>query len=160
MEINILYLGPGLRRDFLDEAILIAHPEFAKIKREYNLALKNRNSLLKQIREGIATRETLNLWDSLFIERAKIYYMYRKKLIDFIQVHLSSVEKLLEEKYILTFQYMTKIDFERIELSMLQYLRENRERDIITGHTYIGPHLDDFQCVISGDIQSSDYLSR
>jgi len=51
MEMNILYLGPSLRRDFLDEAILIAHPEFAKIKREYNLALKNRNRLLKQIRE-------------------------------------------------------------------------------------------------------------
>ncbi len=51
MEMNILYLGPSLRRDFLDEAILIAHPEFTKIKREYNLALKNRNSLLKQIRE-------------------------------------------------------------------------------------------------------------
>ncbi|OIP54676.1 hypothetical protein AUK10_00480 [Candidatus Gracilibacteria bacterium CG2_30_37_12] len=160
MEMNILYLGPSLRRDFLDEAILIAHPEFAKIKREYNLALKNRNRLLKQIREGIATRETLNLWDSLFIERAKVYYMYRKKLLDFIQAHLTSVEKLLEEKYSLTFKYTTKIDFERIESSMLQYLRENRERDIITGHTYIGPHLDDFQCVISGDIPSSDYLSR
>ncbi len=86
--------------------------------------------------------------------------MYRKKLIDFIQVRLSSVEKLLEEKYILTFQYTTKIDFERIESSMLQYLRENRERDIITGHTYIGPHLDDFQCIIRNDILSSDYLSR
>jgi len=86
--------------------------------------------------------------------------MYRKKLLDFIQAHLTSVEKLLEEKYSLTFKYTTKIDFERIESSMLQYLRENRERDIITGHTYIGPHLDDFQCVISGDIPSSDYLSR
>ena len=86
--------------------------------------------------------------------------MYRKKLIDFIQVYLSSVEKLLEEKYILTFQYTTKIDFERIESSMLKYLQENRERDIITGHTYIGPHLDDFQCLIRNDILSSDYLSR
>lgn len=51
MEMNILYLGPGLRRDFLDEAILLAYPEFQKVKREYLLALKNRNSLLKQIRE-------------------------------------------------------------------------------------------------------------
>lgn len=51
MEMNVLYLGPGLRRDFLDEAILLAYPEFARVKREYGLALKNRNSLLKQIRE-------------------------------------------------------------------------------------------------------------
>lgn len=67
---------------------------------------------------------------------------------------------LLEEKYPLSFQYITKIDFENIESSILQYLRENRERDIITGHTYIGPHLDDFQCIISNDIQSNSYLSR
>ncbi len=35
MEMNILYLGPSLRRDFLDEAILLTYPEFSKIKREY-----------------------------------------------------------------------------------------------------------------------------
>ncbi|MFA6091178.1 MAG: DNA replication and repair protein RecF [Candidatus Gracilibacteria bacterium] len=160
MEMNILYLGPTLRRDFLDEAISIAYPEFTKIKREYGLALKNRNSLLKQIREGIATRETLDLWDSLFIERAKTYYIYRKKLIDFIQTDLSSIETLLEQKYRLRFKYITKIDFEQVEQSIGKYLRENRERDIITGHTYIGPHLDDFQCVISEDIPSNEYLSR
>jgi DNA replication and repair protein RecF len=51
MEMNILYLGPSLRRDFLDEAILLAYPEFARVKRDYTLALKNRNSLLKQVRE-------------------------------------------------------------------------------------------------------------
>jgi recombinational DNA repair ATPase RecF len=118
MEMNILYLGPTLRRDFLDEAISIAYPEFTKIKREYGLALKNRNSLLKQIREGIATRETLDLWDSLFIERAKTYYIYRKKLIDFIQTDLSSIETLLEQKYRLRFKYITKIDFEQVEQSI------------------------------------------
>ncbi len=73
---------------------------------------------------------------------------------------MCSVEILLEEKYTLSFQYITKINFENVESSILQYLRENRERDIITGHTYIGPHLDDFQCVMSQGIQSNSYLSR
>jgi len=160
MEMNILYLGPSLRRDFLDEALLLTYPEFGKIKREYHLALKNRNSLLKQIREGKSTRETLGLWDTLFIERAKSYYFYREKLTGFIKEHFSSIEELLEGKYTLAFQYITKTDIENIESSMFQYLQENRERDIITGHTYIGPHLDDFQCVISGNISSQTYLSR
>lgn len=47
-----------------------------------------------------------------------------------------------------------------MESSMLQYLQKNRERDIVTGYTYIGPHLDDFQCMISGEIPSNSYLSR
>ncbi|MDD5377289.1 MAG: DNA replication and repair protein RecF [Candidatus Gracilibacteria bacterium] len=160
MEMNILYLGPSLRRDFLDEALLLAYPEFTKIRREYGLALKNRNSLLKQIREGVSDRGTLDLWDSLFTERAKAYYLYRKELIDFIENRIGSVEVLLEGKYKLSFQYTTKADFSDMESSMLQYLQKNRERDIVTGYTYIGPHLDDFQCMISGEIPSNSYLSR
>ena len=160
MEMNILYLGPSLRRDFLDEAILLAYPEFIKVKREYNLALKNRNSLLKQIREWTSNRDTLNLWDSLFVERAKFYYAYRKKLIEFIQEKIFSIETLLEWKYTLVWKYITKSDFQDIDGSILRYLSENRERDIITGYTYIWPHLDDFECLVWEGIQSSSYLSR
>lgn len=165
MEMNILYLWPSLRRDFLDESLLLSYPEFAKIKREYLLSLKNRNSLLKQIKEGVSSRDTLNLWDSLFVERASLYYTYRQKLLSFIQENLTSLESLLEEKYTLSFEYQTKVDFNNIESSILGYLRTNRERDIITGHTYIWPHLDDFQClVIFNETQetfpSNEYLSR
>lgn len=161
MEMNILYLGPGLRRDFLDEALLLAFHEFAKIKREYGIALKNRNSLLKQIREGTSERNTLDLWDSLFVERAKAYMLYRKKIIDSIESSIPSIQSLLEGKYILSFVYTTKVDFEDIEGSMFQYLRGNRERDIITGHTYIGPHLDDFECRVTAENRAShEYLSR
>lgn len=28
--------------------------------------------------------------------------------------------------------------------TIVEYLRENRERDILTGHTHIGPHRDDW----------------
>ena len=160
MEMNILYLGPSLRRDFLDEAILLAYPEFGKVKREYLLSLKNRNSLLKQIREWTSSRDTLSLWDTLFVERAKVYYMYRKKLIDFIDRETSSIHALLEWKYTLSFRYATKISFDDVESSILGYLEDNRERDIITWHTYIGPHLDDFQYLVSGDTPSHSYLSR
>lgn len=96
MEMNILYLGPSLRRDFLDEALSLASPEFQKIKREYTLALKNRNSLLKQIHEGTSSRDTLDLWDTLFVERSKSYYEYRKNLIEFIESHTPDIEMLLE----------------------------------------------------------------
>lgn len=102
----------------------------------------------------------MDLWDTLFIERAKAYYEYRKKLIDFIDSRTSIIRELLEGKYPLSFHYVTKVDFDAVESTMLQYLSENRERDIITGHTYIGPHLDDFQCLVGDEIPSHAYLSR
>jgi DNA replication and repair protein RecF len=50
-EMNTLYLGPDGRRDFLDEALLLAFPAFAKVKSEYGRILKQRNKLLKNIAE-------------------------------------------------------------------------------------------------------------
>ena len=47
--------------------------------------------------------------------------------------------------------------------SLLSYLREKRERDIQTGHTYIGPHIDDFYwsvCIAGKEYHSAEYLSR
>ncbi len=51
LEMNILYLGPSLRRDFLDEAVLLAYPDFLAVKRNYQKVLRNRNALLKKIGE-------------------------------------------------------------------------------------------------------------
>lgn len=51
LEMNILYLGPSLRRDFLDEAVLLAYPDFLAVKRNYQKVLRNRNAVLKKIGE-------------------------------------------------------------------------------------------------------------
>lgn len=71
---------------------------------------------------------------------------------------------MLEGKYSITFEYITKVDFADVSGSIRGYLREKRERDIITGHTYIGPHLDDFifQVHMEDDqtFSTDEYLSR
>lgn len=51
LEMNILYLGPSLRRDFLDEAVLLTYPDFLAVKRNYQKVLRNRNAVLKKIGE-------------------------------------------------------------------------------------------------------------
>jgi len=50
-EMNIIYLGPTMRRDFLDEVCLLFDTSFLKIKSDYSKILKNRNKLLKNINE-------------------------------------------------------------------------------------------------------------
>jgi DNA replication and repair protein RecF len=64
-------------------------------------------------------------------------------------------------KYTLTFNYQSKYIQEKdIEGFILNYLKENRDRDILTGHTHIGPHLDDFGFIIDDLHEASMYLSR
>jgi len=143
-EMNIMYLGPSGRRDFFDEVCLLWDISFYKIKNDYSKILRNRNKILKNIKEWISEKSDLKYWDEMFIKVATNYYLYRKKFIDFVTDNISQIEILLNNKYNLSFEYISKIDFDNVEESIKQYLDKNIDRDIILGHTYIWPHLDDF----------------
>lgn len=163
LEMNILYLGPALRRDFLDEILLLSYPAFIKIRRDYSTVLRNRNAVLKNIREGIASRSDLDAWDRLFSDATRQYMLHRMRFIRYVTEHMDTLESLLEHKYRLSFAYDTKLDLENIESSLESYLADKRERDILAGHTYIGPHLDDFSIMVEigeHSYSSEQYLSR
>ena len=144
IEMNVLYLGPSLRRDFLDEPVSLAFPEFAKVKKDYSAALKNRNALLKKISEGGAKSEDLSVWDPLFTAKAAEYFRYRMRFVEYVEERLYRLPSLLDGKYDVRFRYESKTDRADPEGSVSAYLAKNRERDVVLGHTYVGPHLDDF----------------
>jgi DNA replication and repair protein RecF len=163
IEMNVLYLGPSLRRDFVDEPLSLAFGEFSKLKKEYGTALKNRNSLLKKIALGKAKSEDLSVWDPLFAAKAAEYYRYRMRFVEYVRARIETLSSLLDGRYDLSVEYETKIDPADPEGSVLSYLRKNRDRDVILGYTYIGPHLDDFHIAVSlpsGPERSEHYLSR
>ena len=162
-EMNIMYLWPSLRRDFLDEIIFLWDNSFAKVKSDYQKILKNRNSLLKRIWEWKASKPDLNFWDKSFIDASVRYYSFRKNLIDFISSNMHKIESMLESKYKLSFNYETKIDFSDIEGSIKNYLHKNVDRDIMLWYTYIWPHIDDFSFQIEANWSlknTAEYLSR
>jgi DNA replication and repair protein RecF len=144
IEMNIIYLGPTLRRDFLDEVCSLYNPSFIKVRSDYQKILRNRNKLLKAINDWKATKQDLRFWDDNFIEKATLFYKYRLDFINFVKSNLNIVENFLEGKYKLSFDYITKVEVDDIEGSIRKYLTKNIDRDIIVGHTYIWPHLDDF----------------
>ncbi len=82
IEMNILYLGPSLRRDFLDEVLLLSHSEFARVRREYSLALRSRNMLLKRIDRRESDPSELDSWDLLFARLAHEHSTYRDLAIE------------------------------------------------------------------------------
>lgn len=163
-DMNLLYFAPSARREYIDSILMRAYPSFGKVRREYTEAMRQRNSLLKKVREGEASRNDLNYWDTCFAEKAFLYHQYRKKWYQFVMEELAHIRTLLPE-YEITFQYESVIATENLETSdIMTYLSEKRERDILTGHTHIGPHLDDFSFWIhtpeSDRIESAFYLSR
>ncbi len=163
IEMNVLYLGPSLRRDFLDEPLSLAFPEFSKLKKDYAAALKNRNVLLKKVADGEAKSADLSVWDPLFAAKAAEYFRYRLRFVDYVLARSSKLCEFLDGKYDVRFRYETKTDRDDPERSVLAYLAKNRDRDVVLGHTYVGPHLDDFSLSVaaaSGEVRTDAYLSR
>ena len=91
MGMNLMYESPSHRRDFLDAILCQVFPEYLKILQGYTLVLKQRNSLLKAIREGKAQSSQLVFWNQKYIAGNKKIYEYRHKITQFYAEHISSL---------------------------------------------------------------------
>jgi DNA replication and repair protein RecF len=74
---NIMYLSPGLRRDFLDEILNSTFEKYKDIVSEYKKILISRNKVLKNIRENKSSPSEIEFWDNKFALKASQIYNYR-----------------------------------------------------------------------------------
>ncbi len=157
---NMMYLSPSLRRDFLDETLKSSYEEYDNLVKKYKKILKSRNSILKAINENKASKKDLEYFDKQFIELSTQIYKYRYKIIDFFEESIINTKEYFWNKVVdIEFEYKTKIDRKNIENSIKSYLNKNLDRDIILWKTPIWPHVDDFDIKIN-DISLVNYASR
>lgn len=146
---NMMYLSPSLRRDFLDQILINSFKDYDKLLSNYKKILKNRNKVLKNIREEKSKNSELEFWDKEFIKISVEIYKYRFKLNDFFVKHIKkSSEYFLWKIKNIDFIYQTKVKRENIEESINEYLKNNISRDIILWVTNIWPHIDDFDILV------------
>jgi recombinational DNA repair ATPase RecF len=74
---NMMYLSPSLRRDFLDEILLKTFLEYKNLLNDYKKILISRNKVLKNIKEQKSNIDELEFWNNKFINIATIIYNYR-----------------------------------------------------------------------------------
>lgn len=149
MDMNMMYLSPSLRRDFLDDILWSTFDTYEKINKDYKNIIKNRNKLLKNIRDWKATKNELIFWDNNLVSKANLIYNYRQKLNSFLKENISIMKELLNFKVQdINYNYITKVDLNDIENSIKDYLNKNIDRDIIIWNTHIWPHIDDFDIVL------------
>jgi DNA replication and repair protein RecF len=160
-DMNLLYFAPQMRRDAMDLVLARVYEQFSGVKRDYELAMRQRNAMLKSIREGLSKPEDLDYWDTKFVEYAETYGLYRTKYARYIEDSLSRFPSFFS-RYPLQFHYESGIDRDGYDPSVTdseiirEYLLKNRDRDILTGHTHIGPHRADWGFRIT---QSEDHGS-
>lgn len=138
--------SPSRRRNFLDETLGMAHPEYSRALTVYEASLRRRNKILDAIREGVANRAQLSYWDQSIIKNGNTLTDFRRSFLEY----LSSVKTSFGE-------YELVYDSSTISPARLaQYA----EAEVAVGYTLVGPHKDDMSIKTRKGVDLMVYGSR
>jgi len=134
-DIRLINGSPTRRRDFLDEIFLQTEWRYSQALSQYNKALKHRNELLDQVRDGKSNKSELFYWDQTLIKNAGIIHTFRTAFVrsanSFFENHSDPQIRLIFLNY-----HPSILTEDRLE--------KNYSLDLQRGHTQIGVHRDDF----------------
>ena len=146
-DLSIIKNGPSERRRFLDMELSQLDRGYYALMVSYSKLLQERNNLLKQIYYAPSLRETLDAWDEQLVRTGEAIIAKRDIFVDKIhrmmrEIHgsLTGDQEEMEVRYepsVETYLFGDK-------------LFEQRERDIQSGTTSIGPHRDDMGFLVNG----------
>lgn len=156
VHLSMIKDGPGERRRFADGALCQIKSGYRNILKEYNKALAQRNSLLKDIAVNFSLSDMLYIWDKSFAKYgAKMIYQrqkyiealtpYAKEIFNGFSNGRENIDLVLKG----AFDYKN-LTLDEIENKLMIALQNNRQADMIMKITTIGPHRDDIEILING----------
>ena len=149
---NLIIGSPEERRKYVDWCLFHVEPGYAENWLKFRHALKQRNQLLK-------TRKDLSLldyWNGYLVEPSLVLQELRVSICKKITVFLREEMSNLLADMLITIAYKQGWDE---DLSLLQSLENNRERDIRSGFTNAGIHRDNLTILADGK-SAAEVLSR
>lgn len=152
--------GPATRRRFVDILISQIRASYFSELGNYNKILIQRNSLLKQIRDGRVERdyEQLVVWDiALAMSAAKIIATrldFTKKISEIASKYHKKITSGKEEIYVKykTISGISNNDsVDMIKNKIEEKLKSMFYEDVERGSTIYGPHRDDLEISLDGE---------
>ena len=162
-DLDLVKKGPALRREYLDDLGAQLVPTVGADQREFEKALRQRNTLLKQ--EGRnADAMSLDVWDARLAESGGRVLANRLRLLGRLRDRLSEAYQTVggEDKEVLLPVYrsswidITEIgtgmdpDHQSLAAQLLEALEQRRSRDVEVRSTSAGPHRDDPGFLLNG----------
>ena len=148
-DLQLVYEGPSVRRDMLDDALVALAPRNDALRLEVDRIIRQRNVLLKQS-NGRMTDDiemTLDVWDAQFAEKGTQLGEARAKLV-------ARLTPFVSEAYESLAREPTPVDVvyepEWRRMGLAAGLAAARTDDIRRGMSTVGPHRDDVVLHIKG----------
>lgn len=136
--------GSEVRRRFMDMAVSQFDKEYLRALMRYNKALQQRNVLLKS-NESHVDATLLDLWEEQMVDAGTFIHRKRKEFIEeFTPIFNRFYAIISRSGEQVSFSYSSSLN----EADFADKLRQNRQRDLLLGHTSVGIHRDELEMLL------------
>jgi DNA replication and repair protein RecF len=163
-DIQLVQGPPAGRRRYLDILISQGDPRYLKALQRYTQVVRQRNRLLRLLREGRAENSELEFWDDRLIHEGSWLSWQRARALNLlVGLYTDHHRNLSSPGELLTLEHLPSVpvgaDVEATAGQFRQALDGQRARELATGSTAVGPHRDDFQLLVDG-VDMGTFASR
>ncbi len=143
-DVNLFRSPPGERRRFFDRIISFVYPAYLSDLQEMNQIISQKNALLKR-----KNSNQLSLWNEMLAKVSLRIIQGRSQFVEAINQHLSEVfKRMTGRRELLKLVYQPSFGKDIITLDykfLNKFLQNIMSRELIYGHTLVGPHRDDYR---------------
>ena len=182
LDLDLVRGGPEVRRHWLDRLLVQLEPVYAHILQQYNQVLRQRNALLKQIRQQKMAAETtgsinsispqeLALWDAqLATTGARVIRRRQRVLQRLVPLASEWHRAIAGNMEVLQMEYLANVmvdskeliiqdSLEGVRQAFLEKIKVRAIAEQYQGTTVVGPHRDDVAFTIN-DTPARQYASQ
>lgn len=165
-DMGIVYGAPSARRRYMNILISQTDREYLGAIQRYERVVRQRNHLLRQIRDGAARPDELAFWDDELVKEGSRIVAQRLAAVSRlsegaspIYAGLSGGNERLAISYKPNVPLPKVIAVGNLAEALAAKLAERRRREIARGMTMTGPHRDDIALTLNG-MEAAAFASR
>ncbi len=141
--------APADRRKFFDSVISQSSSTYLKILLDYNKTLRQRSSLLNQIKESKSQKllDELSVWTESLINQGSEIIEHRIKFLNLFKDYIQdSYKKIMNNTEVpsIEYFYLNQFDAPNVKELFISELEKNKNLELIRGKNLVGPHRDEF----------------
>jgi len=148
--VDLITGEPSIRRLDLDNFLCTIFKEYSLRISRYRVILKNRNAVIKQIRDGKTNRNSLDFWTEEIVNLSFLIFETRLLYFNDINKYINESVKHIylddPENFKITIKYLPNIDttLAVFKNELQNKFKDNYAKELIIGKTLYGVHKDDY----------------
>lgn len=137
--------GSEERRKFMDVVISQSDKEYLEALIRYNKAMTQRNVLLKS--EVPVEQELFEVWEEMMAHAGEVVFAKREAFIkEFIPIFQDFYSYISQDREQVDLSYVSHAR----DASLLEVIRQSRQRDLVMGYSLKGIHKDELTMELGG----------